>query len=154
MSISVSLSGSLVLLASIRSWGRSSSSAYRLTEQGKRWVVPEYIMANQSDKLGSEEHKKLMAKTIEKLHEENMLVATSSAKHSPDLISFPVSKAKRYLGDVAGAMGYEIQTSARKEAIEMNEAKTGLPITWVTGDGEVLEDIKRLTNGKDRYMIV
>ena len=129
-------------------------SAYRLTEQGKRWVVPEYIMANQSDKLGSEEHKRLMAKTIEKLHEENMLVVTSSAKHSPDLISFPVSKAKRYLWDVAGAMGYEIQTSARKEAIEMNEAKTGLPITWVAGDEEVLEGIKRLTNGKDRYMIV
>lgn len=31
-------------------------------------------MANQSDKLGGEEHKRLMAKTIEKLHEENMLV--------------------------------------------------------------------------------
>ena len=57
-------------------------SAYRLTEQGKRWVVPEYIMANQSDKLGSEEHKRLMAKTIEKLHEENMLAVTSSAKHA------------------------------------------------------------------------
>ena len=152
MSISVSLSGSLVLLASIRSWGRSSSSAYRLTEQGKRWVVPEYIMANQSDKLGSEEHKKLMAKTIEKLHEENMLVATSSAKHSPDLISFPVSKAKRYLWDIAGAMGYKIQTSARKEAIEMNEAKTGLPITWITEDEAVLEEIKRLTAQRDSYI--
>ena len=98
-------------------------SAYRLTEQGKKWVVSEYIMANQSDKLGSEEHKRLMAKTIEKLRKENMLVVTSSAKHSPDLISFPVSKIKRYLWDFAGAMGYEIQTSARKEAIEMNEAK-------------------------------
>ncbi len=53
-------------------------------------------MANQSDKLGSEEYKRLMAKTIEKLHEENMLVVTSSAKHSPDLISFRISKAKRY----------------------------------------------------------
>ena len=88
------------------------------------------------------------------LHEDNILVIMRSAKHSPDLISFPVSKAKRYLWDVAGAMGYEIQTSARKEAIEMNEAKTGIPITWVAGDEEVLEGIKRLTNGKDRYMIV
>ena len=88
------------------------------------------------------------------LHESNILVITNSEKHSTDLIAFPVSKTRRYLWDVAGAMGYEIQTSAKKEAIEMNEAKTGLPITWVTGDGEVLEDIKRLTNGKDRYMIV
>lgn len=127
-------------------------SAYRLTEQGKKWVVPEYIMANQSDKLGSKEHKRLMAKTIEKLHEENMLVATSSAKHSPDLISFPVSKAKRYLWDIAGAMGYKIQTSARKEAIEMNEAKTGLPITWITEDEAVLEEIKRLTAQRDSYI--
>ena len=129
-------------------------SAYRLTEQGKKWVVPEYIMANQSDKLGSKEHKRLMAKTIEKLHEENMLVATSSAKHSPDLISFPVSKAKRYLWDIAGAMGYKIQTSVRKEAIEMNEAKTDLPITWVAEDKEVLEGIRRLTNENGQYMII
>ena len=129
-----------------------AESAYRLTEQGKKWVDPEYIMANQSDKLGSEEHKRLMAKTIEKLHEENMLVAASSAKHSPDLISFPVSKAKRYLWDIAGAMGYKIQTSARKEAIEMNEAKTGLPITWITEDEAVLEEIKRLTAQRDSYI--
>ena len=129
-------------------------STYRLTEQGKRWVVPEYIMANQSDKLGSEEHKRLIAKTIEKLHEENMLVVTSSAKHSPDLISFSVSKAKRYFWDVTGAMGYEIQTSARKEAIEMNEAKTGLPITWVARDEEVLENIKRLTNQMGKYLLI
>ena len=115
---------------------------------------PEYIMANQSDKLGSEEHKRLMAKTIEKLHEENMLVVTSRAKHSPDLISFPVSKAKRYLWDVASAMGYEIQTSVRKEAIEMNEAKTDLPITWVAEDKEVLEGIRRLTNENGQYMII
>ena len=109
-------------------------------------------MANQSDKPGSEEHKRLMAKTIEKLHEENMLVVTSSAKHSPDLISFPVSKIKRYLWDFAGAMGYEIQTSARKEAIEMNEAKTGLPITWITEGEAVLEEIKRLTAQRDGYI--
>ena len=88
------------------------------------------------------------------LHEDNILVIMSSAKHSPDLISFPVSKAKRYLWDVAGAIGYEIQTSARKEAIEMNEAKTGLPITWVSSDQAVLESIEQLTNSNDRYRLI
>jgi hypothetical protein len=127
---------------------------YGLTEQGKKWMDPEHIMANQSDKLGSEEHKRLMAKTIEKLHEENVLVITSSVKHSPDLISFPVSKAKKYLWDTANAMGYEIQTSARKDAIEMNEAKTGLPITWVAEDESVLEEIKRLTSQRDGYWFI
>ena len=127
---------------------------YGLTEQGRKWIDPEYIMANQSDKLGSEEHRRLMAKTIEKLHEENMLVITSSAKHSPDLIAFQVSKAKRYLWDAADAMGYEIQTSARKDAIEMNDAKTGLPITWVAEDATVLEEIKRLTGQRNEYMLL
>ena len=105
-------------------FAKDEGGRHRLAGQRKRWVDPEYIMANQSDKLGSEEHKRLMAKTIEKLHEENMLVISSSTKHSPDLVSFPVSTAKKYLWDVAGAMGYGIQTGARKEAIEMNDAKT------------------------------
>ena len=83
-----------------------------------------------------------------------MLVLTSSAKHSPNLISFLVSKAKRYLCDVADTMGYEVQTSARKEAIAMNEAKTGIPITWVAEDEAVLEEIKQLTGQKDEYMLV
>ena len=49
-------------------------------------------------------------------------------------------------------MGYEIQTSARKEAIEMNEAKTSLPITWITEGEAVLEEIKRLTAQRDGYI--
>ena len=53
---------------------------------------------------------------------------------------------KKYMWDDMGVMTYEIQTSARKEAIEMNEAKTGLTITWVAEDEEVLKNIKRLTN--------
>ncbi len=111
-------------------------------------------MANQSDKLGSEEHKRLMAKTIAKLHEENMLVITSSVKHSPDLIAFSVSKKKRYLWDTSSAMDYEIQTSARKDAIEMNEAKTSISITWVVEDKAVLEEIKQLTAQRDSYWII
>ncbi len=135
-------------------FAKEEGGRYGLAEQGKRWVDPEYIMANQSDKLGSEEHKRLMAKTIEKLHEENMLVITSSAKHSPDLVSFPVSRSKRYLWDVASAMGYEIQTSARKEAIEMNESKTGMPITWVADNEQILKAIKQVTNENDSYILI
>ncbi len=51
-------------------------------------------------------------------------------------------------------MGYEIQTSARKEAIEMNESKTGLPITWVAENEEVIKNIKELTGQRDEYMLV
>ena len=111
-------------------------------------------MANQSDKLGSEEHKRLMAKTIEKLHEENMLVVTSSSKYYLNWEYSPISRIKRYLWDVAGAMGYEIQTSAKKEAIEMNEAKTGLPITWIADNEQILKAIKQVTNGNDSYIFI
>lgn len=81
-----------------------------------------------------------MAKTISNLHEENMLVITSSVKHSPDLIAFPVSKKKRYLWDTSSAIGYEIQTSARREPVKINEAKRelGIRITWVT-EGSVVK---------------
>ena len=86
-------------------FAKDKSSSYRLAEQGKRRVDPEYIMANQSGKPGSEEHKRLMAKTIEKLHEENMLVITSSSKYYLNSVYFLISRIKRYLWDVAGAMG-------------------------------------------------
>ncbi len=133
---------------------KEENSKYALAELGRKWVDPYYILANQSDKLGSEEHKRLMVKTIEKLHDENMLVIASSEKHSPDLIAFPVSKAKRYLWDKANAMGYEVQTSARSDAIEMNKAKSSLPITWVANTEEVLEKIKALTYGRDSYLLL
>ena len=135
-------------------FAKEEGGKYMLTELGRKWVDPNYIMANQSDKLGSEEHKRLMAKTIAKLHESNMLVITSSEKHSPDLIAFPVSRAKSYLWDTASMMGYEVQTSARSDAIEMNEAKTGMPITWVASNQVVLDSIKQLTNSKDRHWLV
>lgn len=48
-------------------------------------------------------------------------------------------------------MGYEVQTSARVDVVNMNEAKkqTSLPITWVAESGKVLDEIKRPINGKD-----
>ena len=82
-----------------------SRTSYELTEQGLKWVDPEQILVNQSDKLGSEEHKRLLIKTINKLHESNMLVITSSIKHSPDLIAWPVHQKKKYLWDSRSVKG-------------------------------------------------
>ncbi|MGC8622198.1 MAG: hypothetical protein ACP5U0_09815 [Caldisphaera sp.] len=53
-----------------------------------------------------------------------------------------MNKAKRYLWDKADAMGYEVQTSARSDAIEMNKAKSSLPITLVADNEEAIKIIK------------
>ena len=129
-------------------------NGYHLTQQGRAWADPEQIILGQSDKIGSEEHKRLLVKTIEKLHESNMLVVSPREKHSFDLVAWPVNQKKKYLWDLRGAKGYEAQTSARKDAIEMNKAKNSMPITWVAEDEEVLEEIKRLTGQRDRYTLV
>ena len=128
-------------------------NGYSLTQQGRAWADPEKIILGQSDKIGSEEHKRLLIKTIEKLHESNMLVVSPREKHSFDLVAWPVNQKKKYLWNLRGAKGYEAQTSARKDAIEMNEGKTGLPITWVAEDEVVLEEIKRLTGQRNGYML-
>ncbi|MEM0143383.1 MAG: hypothetical protein QXL94_05475 [Candidatus Parvarchaeum sp.] len=67
---------------------------YALTGQESKWIDLEMIITNQSDKLSSEERKRLMIKVIEKLHESNMLVVTSSIKHSPDLIVWKPNQGK------------------------------------------------------------
>ena len=124
-----------------------SRNTYSLTEEGLKWIDPEHILVNQSDKLGSEEHKRLLISTIHKLHERNMLVITSSIKHSPDLIAWPVHQKKRYLWDSRGVKGYEAQTSARKESIEQNYDKTRLsvvPISWISTNGKISDKIKEL----------
>ncbi len=120
---------------------------YGLTEQGRDWIDPERILRNQSDKLGSEEHKRLLIKTIERLHESNILVITSRIKHSPDLIGWSVNDRKRYLWDTERVRGYEIQTSARKDSIEQNSKKFRrwkIPTVWITNDQKILEEIKKL----------
>ena len=48
-----------------------------LTKSGASWVVPEVQMANQADKLGSEEHKQLMVKMIRKLQSQFILPIVS-----------------------------------------------------------------------------
>ncbi len=116
-------------------FARKARDKYELSEEGLRWVDPERILANQSDKLGSEEHKRLLISTIHKLHESNMLVVTSRIKHSPDLIAWPVNGKKRYLWDAGQVKGYEIQTSMRKDSVEQNAVKSNLwnvEIEWVS----------------------
>ncbi|OJI08079.1 MAG: hypothetical protein BK997_01060 [Candidatus Micrarchaeum sp. ARMAN-1] len=121
---------------------------YNLTEQGRAWVDPERIIMGQSDKIGSEEHKRLLVKTIDKLHESNMLVVSPREKHSFDLVAWPVNARKRYLWDLRGAKGYEAQTSARKDSIEENMNKSsiwGVPVVWVVENEDLLKELKEVT---------
>ena len=94
-------------------------------------------------------------KTIEKLHDMNMLVITSSAKHSFDLIAWPVYRKKRYLWDREEVRGYEVQTSAREDSISMNKEKAkewGIPMVWVSDSTDVLDAIRKATNDSNEYM--
>jgi hypothetical protein len=59
-----------------------------------------------------------------------------------------MDQRKRYLWDLRGAKGYEVQTSARKDSIEMNKDKGKLwsvPMVWVASGKEVLDEIAQLT---------
>ena len=78
---------------------------FELTEEGLKWVDPEKILVNQSDKLGSEEHKRLLVKTIKKLHKSNTLVLTTSEKHSFDLFGCPINRNKKWIWDQKGVKG-------------------------------------------------
>ncbi len=132
-----------------------SGGNYALTDKGLKWIEPEKILVNQSDKLGSEAHVRLLVKTIEKLHDLNMLVITSSAKHSFDLIAWPVYRKKRYLWDREEVRGYEIQTSARDDSISTNKEKAkewGIPMVWVSDNEEVLGEIRKATGDSDEYV--
>ena len=94
-------------------------------------------------------------KTIEKLHDMNMLVITSSAKHSFDLTAWPVYRKKRYLWDREEARGYEVQTSAREDSISMNKEKAkewGIPMVWVSDSAEVLDEIRKMAGDGYGYM--
>lgn len=115
-------------------FAEKSRDKYALTETGMKWIDPEQILLNQSDKLGSEEHKRLLISTIHKLHDSNSLVITSRIKHSPDLIAWPVHQKKRYLWDTGSVKGYEIQTSARRDSVGQNAKKAdlwGISVEWV-----------------------
>lgn len=128
-----------------------SKDAYNLTESGLKWVDPERILINQSDKLGSEEHKRLLIKTIHELHESNILVVTSSIKHSPDLIAWPVHEKKRYLWDIRRVKGYEAQTSARRDSIMQNSdkmIKSKISTIWVSSNEKISDRINDIITNK------
>ena len=106
---------------------------------------------------GSDLHKQILAKTIEKLHESNMLVIAPREREAHDPIAYPVDKRKKYLWDDNSVKAFEIQTTARKDKVLLNkekESKYGMPITWVTYDKGIMDNIKELTANKDDYMLV
>jgi hypothetical protein len=101
----------------------------------------------------------LIKKTIEKLHDENMLVVAPKGSDAPDLIAYPVANAakKKYMWDDKNRKAYEIQTTAREDSIMANaekKAKYNISITWVTYDESICEDIKELTKDKDGYLLI
>ena len=100
-----------------------------------------------------------MKKTIEKLHEDNMLVVAPSESDAPDLVAYPVDKKarKKYMWADSERMAYEIQTNAREDAILANakkKEKYNIHITWVTYGESILEEIKKITEGKDEYLVI
>lgn len=147
------------ILESIENSGfaAASGNSYRLTEQGLKWVGPERILENQSDKLGSEQHKRLLVRTIENLHEGNMLVVTSSVKHSFDLIAWKPHPKKRYLWDKGSVKGYEAQTSARRDSIVENMDKGkiwSVPMVWVVDGNMTLEEIRKITGDANECLAI
>jgi Cdc6-like AAA superfamily ATPase len=137
---------------------KESGNYYSLTEKGVMWVDADILMSNQSDKLGSEEHKQLMRKTIKMLQNELKICIVSKEKHSFDILAIPVDANKRGIWDLKNASGYEIQTSARKDSIMENMDKGklwGVRMVWVTDNKQILDEIKKMTNNnQNEYKIV
>ncbi len=135
---------------------KATTNGYELTERGERMVKPDAILKSESE-IGSELHKQLLIKTIEALHESNMFVTAPGEREAPDLIVYPLDLRKKYLWYDEGRRAYEIQTTARKDSVEANRSKNEkykLPITWVTYDEGILDEIKKLTNNKDEYLVI
>jgi len=127
-----------------------------LTEKGERWVVPERILEFESE-VGGDLHRQLLIKTIEHLHGKNMFVMATPEPESFDLIAYPVDAKKKYLWDDKKRKAYEIQTTARKDSILANwdkKDKYNVPITWVTYDAQIMEEIKKITENKDEYLLI
>ena len=127
-----------------------------LTEKARKMIQPERILESESS-MGSDLHRRLLIKTIEALHESNMFVMATAQPESFDLIAYPVDLRKKYLWYDEGRMAYEIQTTARKDSILANASKKEkyrIPITWVTYDEEILNEIKKLTENKDEYLLI
>ena len=135
-----------------------TSNGYELTGKGLKFIDPSAIIDG-ANNLGSDLHIRLMKKTIEKLHEDNMLVVAPKGSDAPDLIAYPVASAikKKYMWDDAKRMAYEIQTNAREDAILSNlkkKEKYGIPITWISYEESIIDAIKKFTENKDSYLFV
>ena len=123
-----------------------------------KFVDPEAIISG-ANNLGSDLHIRLMKKTIEKLHGENMLVIAPKESDAPDLVAYPVANAikKKYMWADNDRMAYEIQTNAREDAILTNakkKEKYKILIMWISYDESILEDIKKSTENKDDYLLI
>ncbi len=78
---------------------------------------------------------------------------------APDLVAYPVDKKarKKYMWADNERIGYEIQTNARGDAILANaekKEKYNIPITWISYEEEILNEIKRITGNKDQYYLI
>ena len=135
---------------------KKEGDTYTLTDKGSKWVNPESILETESE-IGSELHKQILVKTIEYLHEKNMFVMATPQPESFDLIAYPIDAKKKFMWDDKNRKAYEIQTSARKDSVLANadkKQKYNIPITWVTYDESILEEIKKITENKDEYLLI
>ncbi len=137
-------------------YATKEGNTYEITDQGARWVRPELII-KQAATTGGEIHKQLLIKAIEYLHENNMLTIVPSEDEAPDIIAYPREGGKRYMWDDEERYACEIQTTARKENVMANKArndKDKLKTLWVTYDERILDEIKKLTENNDEYLLI
>ncbi len=135
---------------------KDESGKLSLTEKGERWVSPAKILENESE-MGGDLHRQLLIKTIEYLHESNMFVMATPQPESFDLIAYSVDTKRKYLWNDKGRKAYEIQTTARKDSVLGNadkKVKYKIPIIWVTYDESIMEEIKKITENKDEYLLI
>ncbi len=135
---------------------KKEGDMYTLTDKDSKLVNPESILETESE-IGSDLHKRLLVKTIEYLHEKNMFVMATPQPESFDLIAYPIDAKKKFMWDDKNRKAYEIQTSARKDSVLANadkKQKYNIPITWVTYDESLIEEIKKITENKDEYLLI
>jgi hypothetical protein len=135
---------------------KKEGDKYALTDKGSKWVNPESILETESE-IGSDLHKQLLIKTIKYLHEKNMFVMATPQPESFDLIAYPIDAKKKFMWDDKNRKAYEIQTTARKDSVLANADKKDkykIPITWVAYEEGMLDEIKRLTENKDEYLLL
>lgn len=135
---------------------RKRGLGYELTEKGLRWLDADKLMENGKN-LGSDLHRQLMKKTINYLHKRNILVIVPEEENAPDLMAYPVDKKKKYLWDDKNKRAYEIETTARADNIIKNmerNRRAELLVTWINYDKDMLEEIKKITENRDGYLLI